>query len=235
LENIIEISNLYYDYPDGTAALKGIDLNIRRGERAALIGANGAGKSTLLLHLNGLITSRKGSIRICGKEICRENIREVRKMVGLVFQNPDDQLFCPNLYEDCAFGPRNMVFPEEEIHRRVREAVDSVGLSGLEKKGAFHFSLGQKKRAALATALSMKPEILAVDEPTSHLDPKGRREVRELLKRIGGTQVIVTHDLEYLPDMADRAIVMKDGKILREGSAEEIAAQRGLLDEAGLI
>lgn len=235
MENIIEIHCLQYNYPDGTRALDGVDLSVRAGDRLALIGSNGAGKSTLLLHLNGLIVSGNGNVKVCGMEVNRKNLREVRKRVGMVFQNPDDQLFCPTLYEDCAFGPRNMGLSEAEVTIRVQESLRAVGLTGLEHKGAFHFSLGQKKRAALATVLAMKPEILAVDEPASHLDPRGRREVRELLKRIGGTQIIVTHDLEYLPEMADRAVVMLNGRILGEGTVEDILAERGLLERAGLV
>jgi cobalt/nickel transport system ATP-binding protein len=234
LGKVIEIKNLTYRYPDGTLALKGINLEIADQERVAIIGANGAGKSTLLLHLNGLLRG-EGKVEICGIPLMKETIREVRKKVGLVFQSPDDQLFCPTLFDDVAFGPRNMGLSEEEVFIRVRESLAKVGLSGKERKGAFHLSQGEKKRAAFATVLAMNPQILAIDEPTGNLDPKGVKQIIGLLNQLDCTKVLVTHDLANLPKMADKVIVLYRGRVLAVGSVEKIMGNDALLREAELL
>jgi cobalt/nickel transport system ATP-binding protein len=230
----IKIDNLRYRYPDGTIALEGVNLEVGDKERVAIIGANGAGKSTLLLHLNGLLDG-EGEIKICGVTLSRETVKEIRKNVGLVFQNPDDQLFCPTLFDDVAFGPRNMGLSQEEVLTRVKESLAKVGLSGKERKGAFHLSYGEKKRASLATVLAMTPKILALDEPTGNLDPKGVKQIIGLLNQLDCTQVLVTHDLANLPKMADKVIVLYRGRVLAVGSVEKIMGNDALLREAELL
>ena len=229
----IEIGDLRYAYPDGTVALDGVDLAVAVGERVGLIGANGAGKSTLLWHLNGLL-SGQGTVRVLGMEVDKGTRGAVRRAVGLVFQNPDDQLFCPTLFDDVAFGPRNMGLSEEDVRRRVADALHAVGLDGLGYKSAFHLSIGQKKRAAIATVLSMDVEILVMDEPTSNLDPRGRRELRALLANIGATQIIATHDLDLVWDYCPRAVLLNKGRKVADGDSEEILQDHSLLEANGL-
>jgi cobalt/nickel transport system ATP-binding protein len=229
----IEISGLHYHYPDGTDALNGIDLAIHTGEKVGIIGANGAGKSTLLLHLNGILKG-EGTVRVFGMAVNRPNLGLIRREIGLVFQNPDDQLFCPTLYDDVAFGPRNMKLPEQEVKQRAARALQLVGLDGLEHKSAFHLSVGQKKRGALATVLSMDTRILALDEPTSNLDPRARRELIGLLKGLIETQVIATHDLGLVGDLCSRVVLMDRGKIMADGQACDILKDQGLLEGHGL-
>lgn len=231
---MIEIEGLSYTYPDGTRALEGVSLRVNRGEKVGIIGANGAGKSTLILHFNGLLFG-EGKVVVDGTPVNRKTVREVRRKVGLVFQNPDDQLFCPTLYDDVAFGLVNMGLSGDEVEMRVKESLRKMGLEGLERKSAHHLSFGQKKRAALAAVLAMQPKILVLDEPTSILDPKGVREAVELLGEIGGTQIIVSHDLVNLPKMAERVVLMAGGKVIAEGGVESILGDEGLLKEAGMI
>ena len=229
----IEISGLSYRYPDGTSALNGIDLIIKTGEKAGIIGANGAGKSTLLLHLNGILRG-EGTVRVFGAAVNRSNLNLIRREVGLVFQNPDDQLFCPTLFDDVAFGPRNMRAPEQEVMRRVTHALQLAGLDGLDHKSAFHLSVGQKKRGALATVFSMDTRILALDEPTSNLDPRARRELIALLKDLAETQVVATHDLALVRDLCSRVVLMDRGKIVADGQTSDILENRALLEQHGL-
>jgi len=230
---MIEIDNLSYSYPDGTSALENISLFISAGERVGIVGANGAGKSTLLLHLNGILNNNGASasrISVCGLAMEKKNLKAIRQKVGLVFQNPDDQLFCPTVFDDVAFGPRCCEVSEAEVERRVRESLEAVGMWEVAKKSAFHLSLGQKRRVSIATVLSMSPEILAFDEPTSNLDPKSRKDLHHLLARIGGTQIIVTHDLEFVRALCPRVVVLSRGRIVSDGRTEEIFSDHGLLE-----
>ena len=231
---VIEIQGLEFAYPDGRKALKGVDLTVCTGERVALLGANGAGKSTLLLQLIGILKSQKGSIRVCGLELTRRNVRDLRRKLGLVFQIPDDQLFCTSLYDDVAFGPRNLGVPEKEVTSRVQKALRDVGLAGFEDRMAFHLSPGEKKRASIATVLSMNAECLALDEPTSMLDPRARREIGELLKSLSQTQLIVTHDLDLARNACTRAVIMDAGRVVADGVVAELLDDKALLERHGL-
>ena len=228
----VEVKALSYSYPDGTPALQGVSLKVAKGERVALIGANGAGKSTLLLHLNGILQS--SAVAVGGLPASGANLARIRQSAGLAFQNPDDQLFCPTVFEDVAFGPRNLRLAAAEVEARVRESLGAVGLAGCEKRSAFHLSIGQKRRAALATVLALRPEILMLDEPSSHLDPRGRRELGGLLKRIGGTQLIATHDLELAVELCTRAIVLEKGRVLTEGEPAKLLRDSAFLQAHGL-
>jgi len=229
----IEIRNLTYTYPDGTAALAGVSLSIPAGTAFGLLGANGAGKSTLLLHLNGMLNTN-GAVTISGAPINRANIKDVRRRVGLVFQDPDDMLFMPRLGDDVAFGPRNLGLVEEEVVRRVREALAAVGLAGHENRSPHHMSVGEKRRASLAAALALRPEVLALDEPTANLDGRGRRELAELLRSLPGTKVIASHDLAFVRALCTEVAVLAAGKVVAAGGAEDILADESLLREYGL-
>lgn len=229
----ISVSGLSYRYPDGTAALKNINLTVERGERVGIIGANGAGKSTLMLHLNGIIIGT-GDIRIHGLPVSNANLKEIRQRVGVVFQNPDDQLFCSTVYDDIAFGPRNMGLGEAEIASRVEESLRRVGLNGAASKSAFHLSMGQKKRAAIASVLSMGPELLALDEPTGSLDPKGRAQIIALLASLGGTQIIISHDIDLVRRQCQRAVLLSKGELVADGPVDRILSDTRLLEAHGM-
>ncbi|MDH5542672.1 MAG: energy-coupling factor ABC transporter ATP-binding protein [Nitrospinota bacterium] len=229
----VEFNNVSYSYPDGAMALSEISLTIYQDERVAILGANGAGKSTLLLHMNGLIKS-EGNVSVFGVPVVKKNLPAIRRQVGYLFQNPDDQLFCPTVYEDVAFGPRNSGVNEEDIAELVRESLASVGLNGAGAHPPFHLSLGEKKRAAIATLLAMKPKILALDEPTASLDPRGKREISALLEKIGGTQVFVTHDLDLARKSCQRTIILYKGRVKLDGPTEDVLKDRQLLIETGL-
>jgi cobalt/nickel transport system ATP-binding protein len=235
----IEIQNLAYSYPDGTPALNGINLLINPGEKVAILGANGAGKSTLLLHLNGLLRGngtgpRVSAVRIFGETVNGKSLAAIRQKVGFVFQNPDDQLFCPTVYDDVAFGPRNMKLDEAEVERRTKAALETVGLADIGGKNVFHLSVGQKKRAAIATVLSMDPELLVFDEPTSNLDPRGRRELLALLEKLPKTQIIATHNLEAAEQICSRAIILFQGRIVADGDTQRILGDKVFLQNHGL-
>jgi len=229
----VEIRDIRFDYPDGTGALNGVTLTVSPGERLGVIGANGAGKSTLLLHLNGILRGT-GTVCILGETVNNGNLSAIRAWVGMVFQNPDDQLFCPTICEDVAFGPRNMGLPELEIRRRVDHALETVGIAHLKNKSPFHLSIGQKKRAALATVLSMDAQILALDEPTSNLDPRGRRELMSLLQDLDKTQVIATHDLDLVRRLCTRAILLDAGRIVADDVPDALLDNPALLEAHGL-
>ncbi len=230
---MVEIKGLEYAYPDGIRALNGVSLDIFEGESVALIGLNGAGKSTLLLHLNGILQSDIGDVEVLGMKV-DENIREIRSKVGMVFQDPDDQLFMPTVFDDVAFGPINMGFSEEKVKEKVRMALERVNMSGHEARAPHHMSLGEKKRIAIATVLSMEPEILLLDEPTSNVDPNAQRHLIELLNELDITKIMATHDIEMVSDTCDRAIVMFEGKIAANGAVEEVLTNSELLESNGL-
>ncbi len=232
-EPAVCIRDLSFRYPNGTRALDSINLEISQGERVALLGANGAGKSTLMLHLNGLHPSR-GEVEVLGVPVIRKNFKLVRQRLGLVFQNPDDQLFCPTIFEDVAFGPRNLGVSKSAIDEVVTHALAAVGLAGYEQRSPIHLSIGEKKRAALATVLAMDAQILCLDEPTASLDPRGRRELLELLRKLQQTLILVTHDLDLARELCSRAIVMAGGKVAALGPAMEILGNHELLLANGL-
>ncbi len=230
----IEVEHLHFVYPNGFEALKGIDLVIARGEKVAVIGPNGAGKSTLLLHLNGIHLPSHGRVRVAGSEVTRATAKRVRAEVGLVFQDPDDQLFSPTVFEDVAFGPIHMGLPPEEVHRRVEAALAKVGMSGFERRAPFHLSLGQRKRVALATVLSMEPSVLVLDEPSAGLDPRGRRELIGLLRTFHETLIASTHDMRLVAEVFPRTVILDDGRIAADGPTELILADDALLEAHGL-
>jgi cobalt/nickel transport system ATP-binding protein len=199
----------------------------------ALIGPNGAGKSTLLLHLNGILRGN-ATINIHGLQLADKNLREVRKKVGMVFQDPEDQLFSLNVYDDVAFGPINMGFAQEEVDRRVRQALQKVGMQGYVKRSSHHLSIGEKKRVAIATVLSLDPDILALDEPTNSLDPRGKWSLMELLRSIRVTKIIASHDLDLVSCLCDRVIILDKGRIVADGTSAQILSDIELLAEHGL-
>jgi len=213
----IAVSGLSYRYPDGTEALRGVDLHIHPGERVALLGPNGAGKTTLVLHMNGIHMPQTGTVAVSGLTLTRETLMEVRRRVGVVFQDPDDQLFMPTVWEDVAFGPQNLGLQGDALHTRVTTALDAVEVADLAQRPPNHLSFGQKRRVAIAGVLAMEPQILVFDEPTSNLDPASRRELTIILQGLGITQLIVTHDLPYALELCQRAIVIDRGEIVADG------------------
>ncbi len=233
-EYAVRITRLNFSYPDGTKALEGIDLDVLSGERVALVGPSGAGKSTLLLHLNGVLAGT-GTVRIRGLVMEPKNLREIRRQVGVVFQDPNDQLFCPTVYEDVAFGPLNLAVPQEEIPRRVEQALRDAGLDqSFRGRPSHHLSLGERKRVALAGVLSMDPAILALDEPTSNLDPRNRRHLIELIAGLPATLIVATHDLELVLSLCSRTVLMDRGKIWSDGETRSLLADSGLMETHGL-
>ncbi len=234
MKKIIEIENLEYSYPDNTNALRGIDLDIFRGESIGLIGPNGAGKSTLLLHLNGILRKGPGSIEILGMKVEEKNLIRIRQKVAIVFQEPDDQLFMPTVFDDVAFGPINTGYSEEEVRKRVEEALKGVGMTGYEKRCSHHLSLGEKKRISLATVLSMQPEILILDEPTSNLDPRARRHLIELLENLCLTKIVAGHDLELILEICQRVILLDKGRIVINGETRKVLSDKSLMEYHGL-
>ena len=215
MAEIIQVDNLSFHYPDSQEALTDINLTIHHGETVALIGPNGAGKSTLLLHLNGILRSN-GMVKVFGKQVDDKNLKWIRGKLGLVFQNPDDQLFSPTVFDDVAFGPINMGYSEAEVRQCVTRALDWVEMTGYEQRSPYHLSLGEKKRIAIATVLSMNPEVLVIDEPTSNLDPGSKWSLIELLKGLSITKIVATHDLELVKAICQRAIVL-DGVQIGKG------------------
>ncbi len=230
----VEIEGLTYAYPDGTEALSQVDLVIEQGESVAVIGPNGAGKSTLLLHLNGILRGGGGRVLIFGVPIEERTLRETRRRVGVVFQDPDDQLFLTTVFQDVAFGPANMGFDESEIATRVHEALEAVDMSEFGDRAAHHLSFGQKKRIATATVLSMHPDVLVLDEPSSNLDPRSRRKLVEILRDLPVTKVIVTHDLVYAYETCERVVILDAGRVVADGRAAEILSDAPLLERHGL-
>ncbi len=230
----IDVEHLDFVYPDGFEALRGVNLRIARGEKVALVGPNGAGKSTLLLHLNGINAPAHGSVRIGGTLVDRKSVRRIRADVGLVFQDPDDQLFSPTVFEDVAFGPLHMGVPEAEIHVRVERALAAVGMAGFERRLPHRLSVGQRKRAALATVLSMDPSVLVFDEPSAGLDPRGRRELIALLRSLDQTLLVSTHDMRLVAEVFPRLIVMDEGRIVGDGPTADILADDAFLQAHGL-
>ena len=236
---MIEVKNLKYSYNSQYQALKGVSLKVNKGEMVSLLGKNGAGKSTLFLHLNGIYEPDEGQVFIDGEELKydKKSLLKFRQKVGIVFQNPDDQIFAPTVEEDVAFGPLNLGLPMEEVQDRVEEALARVGMSGFEKAAPHHLSGGQKKRVAIAGILAMKPEIMVLDEPTAGLDPQGVTNLSILLKQLndeGITIIISTHEVDLVPDYADKIFVLVDGLLIGEGTPKEIFSQPEILEKANL-
>jgi cobalt/nickel transport system ATP-binding protein len=225
----LEVRDLAYAYPDGTQALFGVNLRITRGERVALLGPNGAGKTTLVMHLNGILTAGHGIVRVAGLQVGRENLQEIRRRVGLVFQDPDDQLFMPTVREDVAFGPANMGIRGAELDNKVTDALDRVGMLDAIDRPPHHLSFGQRRRVAVATVLAMDPEILVLDEPSSNLDPASRRELAQILKNLDVTVLMVTHDLPYALELCERALILSNGVIAADGPTRTLLADETLL------
>jgi len=233
LNEVIKINDLSFTYPDGQPALSGLSLVVGQGESVAVIGPNGAGKSTLLLHLNGIFHSN-GTVRVFDRPVNDKNLRWVRSRVGLVFQDPDDQLFSPTVFDDVAFGPINMGYSEAEVHQAVSKALEWVGMAGYEKRSSHHLSIGERKRIAIATVLSMSPQILALDEPSGNLDPRSKWSLISLLRRLPMTKIIATHDLELVRALCSRTVILDRGQIVIDGATSLILNDRSLLVAHGL-
>jgi len=225
----IVVTAVEFTYPDGQVALRGVDLSVDPGERVALLGPNGAGKTTLALHLNGILTPSSGSISVGGLPVNETNLPEIRRRVGLVFQDSNDQLFMPSVWEDVAFGPANLGLTGEELGERVRAALTAVDGSEFAARPPHHLSGGEKRRAALATVLAMEPEVLVFDEPSAGLDPSGRRELISTLQVQPITQIVITHDLPLALELCPRAIIMRDGGVVADGSTASLLADQEML------
>jgi cobalt/nickel transport system ATP-binding protein len=235
VRKVIQIEDLSYSYPDGNRALEGVSLDVFEGEALGVIGPNGAGKTTLLLHLNGLLNGNGAAkIKISGLEITSKNLREVRRIVGFVFQEPEDQLFMPTVYEDVSFGPFNLGWNRETVRKETAQALEEVGLLDKAEHLSHHLSLGEKKRVSIATVLSMKPEILVLDEPSANLDPAARRHLINLLKRLSVTKIIAGHDLELMLELCDRVVVVDKGRIVADGKTKEILSNHSLMHSHSL-
>ena len=233
MHHSIEVENLSFSYPDGNPALRDISLKIQPNEKVALVGPNGAGKSTLLLHLNGIL-SGKGTVRVCGLVVENKNIGRVRAAVGLVFQNPDDQLFSPTVYDDVAFGPLYQGLRQDEINARVDEALTAVRMKEYASRVSHHLSMGEKKRIAIATVLSMRPEVLVLDEPTADLDPRSRRMLINLLREMPITMLASTHDMRMVQELFPRMVIMDAGRIVADGATMHLLSDEVLLEMHGL-
>ncbi|MFI1017473.1 energy-coupling factor ABC transporter ATP-binding protein [Streptomyces sp. NPDC020965] len=227
----LEVRGLAYAYPDGRQALFGVDLTVRRGERVALLGPNGAGKTTLVLHLNGILGGGVGTVTVAGLPVVKEHLARIRRTVGLVFQDPDDQLFMPTVREDVAFGPAASGLRGAELTARVTTALHRVGMAEYADRPPHHLSFGQRRRVAVATVLAMEPEILVLDEPSSNLDPASRRELADILRSLDVTVLMVTHDLPYALELCPRAVILSEGVIVADGRTGELLADGETLRE----
>jgi cobalt transport protein ATP-binding subunit len=233
MHHTLEVRDLRFQYPDGHPALLGVSFSIGPGEKVALVGPNGAGKSTLMLHFNGLLQGQ-GEVRVCGVPLSPSELGRVRATVGLVFQDPDDQLFSPTVYEDVAFGPLHMGLPAAEVRQRVDQALQAVDMSAFARRVSHHLSVGEKKRIAIATVLSMQPEVLVLDEPTAGLDPRARRGLIRLLATLPQTIIASTHDLHFVQELFPRILIMDGGRIVADGPTERLLADAALLEAHGL-
>lgn len=225
----LDVRGLAYAYPDGHQALFGVNLAVERGGRVALLGPNGAGKTTLVLHLNGLVDGGVGTVDVAGLRVEKENLPEIRRRVGIVFQDPDDQLFMPTVRDDVAFGPANLGLRGEDLDARVEEALGLVGMTEFADRPPHHLSFGQRRRVAVATVLAMRPEILVLDEPSSNLDPASRRELADILRSLDITILMVTHDLPYALELCPRAVILSAGVIVADGSTRELLMDEELM------
>jgi cobalt/nickel transport system ATP-binding protein len=231
--DVLQIDDLHFTYPDGHVALRGVSLHLCEGDKAALVGPNGAGKSTLMLHLNGILKGN-GGLTVAGLPFNKQNLPLIRAAVGLVFQNPDDQLFSPTVFEDVAFGPLHMGLPEDEVRRRVAEALEAVRMTAYADRLSHHLSVGEKKRIAIATVLSMRPKILVLDEPSAGLDPRARRTLINQLRDLPITMLVSTHDLSMVKELFPRTIIMDNGEIVADGLTLDILEDIPLLEAHGL-
>ncbi|MBJ7454628.1 MAG: ABC transporter ATP-binding protein [Thermoleophilia bacterium] len=225
----VHARGLTHRYPGGHLALEGIDLHIGHGERVAVLGPNGAGKTTLMLHLNGLLTATAGALEVAGLEVCRRSLGELRARVGLVFQDPDDQLFMPTVHEDVAFGPLNMGLGRDEVAARVDAALAAVRMSDAADRAPHQLSQGQRRRVAIATVLAMDPMLLVLDEPSANLDPRARRELVGLLAEIDRTMLIVTHDLPFAAELCERSLILSAGRLVADAPTDDVLADDDLL------
>jgi cobalt/nickel transport system ATP-binding protein len=232
-EPLLKINGLTFSYPDGHVALRDVSIQLERGEKVALVGPNGAGKSTLMLHLNGILGGN-GQIEVANIPVTRPNLPVIRAKVGLVFQNPDDQLFSPTVFEDVAFGPLHMGLPEADVRARVGQALAQVGMSDYSQRLSHHLSVGQKKRVAIATVLAMEPELLVLDEPSAGLDPRARRALISLLRELPLTMLISTHDMLMVRELFPRMIIMDEGRVVADGPTERLMDDIALLEAHGL-
>lgn len=226
---VLDVRGLAFAYPDGHQALFGVDLHVHRGERVALLGPNGAGKTTLVLQLNGILRAGAGSVAVSGLPVEDRNILEIRRRVGVVFQDPDDQLFMPTVRDDVAFGPRNLGLKGADLDRRVADALEQVGMNDFADRPPHHLSFGQRRRVAIATVLAMQPEILVMDEPSSNLDPASRREIAEIVRSLDVTMLMVTHDLPYAVELCERSVILSGGVIAADGATTDLLADAELM------
>jgi cobalt/nickel transport system ATP-binding protein len=242
-ETVLDVNGLSYTYPKGQRALTEVRFSLARGEIVGIVGPSGAGKSTLLLHLNGLLplrpqharpSSNGAVIHVAGLSVGGEHLAEIRRLVGFLFQDPDDQLFCPTVREDVAFGPLNLGLPREDVERRIAESLAAVRLEGYERRSTLQLSLGERKRVCLAGVLACHPMILALDEPFSNLDPRARRTLIDVLRRFDGSQLIATHDLDVVAELCTRVIVLDEGKIRADGPTEDVLSDGHLMERHGL-
>jgi len=234
MTNVLSVRELHFSYHNEHIALRGVSFELCEGDKVALVGPNGAGKSTLMLHLNGILTGQKGDVVVGNQRISRNNLPAIRAMVGVVFQNPDDQLFSPTVFEDVAFGPLHMGLPKDEVVQRVDSALDAVRMSGYKDRLSHHLSMGEKKRIAIATVLSMNPQILILDEPSAGLDPRARRTLINLLRDLPITMLVSTHDMRLVEELFPRTIVMDEGRIVGDGDTRKILSDEKFLNEHGL-
>ena len=232
--HIIEFKDVFFRYPDGTEALRGVHFRITHGESVGIVGANGSGKSTLLQHMNGCLLPTSGTVTIGDLSLTRKTRQEIRKKVGIVFQNPDDQLFMPTVFDDVAFGPLNLGLDDENVRKRVDQALAMVNGLALRDKAPHHLSAGQKSAVAIASVIAMEPDILAMDEPAATLDPKSRRLLITLLSGFAHSKLIASHDLDLILDACERCIVIRDGRVVADGPSAEILSNRTLLEENSL-
>ena len=226
---VLDVQGLAYAYPDGHQALFGVDLHVHRGERVALLGPNGAGKTTLVLHLNGILTAGAGSVTVSGLPVTKEHLQEIRRRVGIVFQDPDDQLFLGTVRQDVAFGPANLGLRGAALEQRVMHALDLVGMADFADRPPHHLSFGQRRRVAVATVLAMEPEVLVLDEPSSNLDPASRRELADILRALDVTVLMVTHDLPYAFELCPRAVVLSEGIVVADGTTYDVLTDDALM------
>jgi energy-coupling factor transporter ATP-binding protein EcfA2 len=242
-DTVLEVSGLSYAYPNGRRALHDVSFSLARGEIVGIVGPSGAGKSTLLLHLNGLLPQRPqhtmpsangAAVHVNGLSVSGEHLAEVRRLVGFLFQDPDDQLFCPTVREDVAFGPLNLGLARSDVESRIVESLAAVRLEGYERRSTLQLSLGERKRVCLAGVLACHPLILALDEPFSNLDPRARRTLIDVLRRFEGSQIIATHDLDLVAELCTRVLVLDEGKLRADGPTSTILSDRGLMDRHGL-